>query len=223
MNRVVITGMGTINPIGNNIETFKKNLFEGVCGIGPITKFDTAGFKVTLAAEVKDFDPLKYYDSLPEARRADLFTQYAIAAAVEAVNDSKIQGAVQPERFGVYVGSGIGGMNTFTTETLKLDQRGPSRVSPLFIPMMISNMAAGAISMRFGAKGPSLPVVTACATSTNTIGEAFRAIKHGYADAIIAGGTPRWRQLDLTTAKRSPKLQTLPAHLFRLIKSVTVL
>ena len=189
MNRVVITGMGTVNPIGNNIETFSENLFAGVCGIGPITKFDTTGFKVTLAAEVKDFDPLQYYDSLPEARRADLFTQYATAAAIEAVRDSGIQGNVQPQRFGVYVGSGIGGMNTFTAETLKLDKRGPSRVSPLFIPMMISNMAAGAISIRFGAKGPSLPVVTACATSTNTIGEAFRAIKHGYADAIIAGGT----------------------------------
>ena len=107
MNRVVITGMGTVNPIGNNIETFSENLFAGVCGIGPITKFDTTGFKVTLAAEVKDFDPLQYYDSLPEARRADLFTQYATAAAIEAVRDSDIQGNVQPQRFGVYVGSGI--------------------------------------------------------------------------------------------------------------------
>ena len=171
MNRVVITGMGTVNPIGNDFASFAKNLFAGMCGIGPITRFDTDGFKVKLAAEVKDFDPLKYYASAPEARRADSFTQYAVAAATEAMADS-----------------GIGGMNTFITQTLALENRGPSRVSPLFIPMMISNMAAGAISMRFGAKGPSLPVVTACATSNNTLGEAFRAIKHGYADAIIAGG-----------------------------------
>ncbi len=189
MNRVVITGMGTVNPIGNSIAEFEDSLFAGKCGIGPITRFDTEGFKVRLAAEVKDFDPLSCYDSLTEVRRSDLFTQYAMAAACQAVEDSGIAGKVDPYRLGVYIGSGIGGMTTFINETLKLNDRGPSRVSPLFIPMMISNMAAGSVAIRFGAKGPSLPVVTACATSTNSLGEAFRAIKYGLADAIIAGGS----------------------------------
>ena len=189
MNRVVITGMGTVNPIGNSIAEFEGSLFAGKCGIGPITRFDTEGFKVRLAAEVKDFDPLSCYDSLTEVRRSDLFTQYAMAAACQAVEDSGIAGKVDPYRLGVYIGSGIGGMTTFINETLKLNDRGPSRVSPLFIPMMISNMAAGSVAIRFGAKGPSLPVVTACATSTNSLGEAFRAIKYGLADAIIAGGS----------------------------------
>lgn len=189
MNRVVITGMGTVNPIGNSIAEFEDSLFAGKCGIGPITRFDTEGFKVLLAAEVKDFDPLSCYDSLTEVRRSDLFTQYAMAAACQAVEDSGIAGKVDPYRLGVYIGSGIGGMTTFINETLKLNDRGPSRVSPLFIPMMISNMAAGSVAIRFGAKGPSLPVVTACATSTNSLGEAFRAIKYGLADAIIAGGS----------------------------------
>ena len=181
--------MGTVNPIGNSIAEFEGSLFAGKCGIGPITRFDTEGFKVRLAAEVKDFDPLSCYDSLTEVRRSDLFTQYAMAAACQAVEDSGIAGKVDPYRLGVYIGSGIGGMTTFINETLKLNDRGPSRVSPLFIPMMISNMAAGSVAIRFGAKGPSLPVVTACATSTNSLGEAFRAIKYGLADAIIAGGS----------------------------------
>ncbi len=193
MNRVVVTGLGVISPVGNNAADFWRSLCHGVCGIGPITRFDTADHKAKLAAEVKGFDPLSCFASLPEARRADLYTQYAMAAAKEAMEASGLAayltaGRGDPTRMGVYVGSGIGGMSTFTAETLKLHDRGPARVSPLFIPMMIGNMAAGSISIRYGLKGPTLPVVTACATSSHTIGEAFRAIKHGYADAVIAGG-----------------------------------
>lgn len=193
MNRVVVTGLGVISPVGNTVAEFWKNLCDGVCGIGPITRFDTSEHKAKLAAEVKGFDPLSCFASVPEARRADLYTQYAMGAACEAMTDSGLDaaltaGAVNPRRVGVYVGSGIGGMSTFVNETLKLHDRGPSRVSPLFIPMMIGNMAAGTISIRYGLKGPTLPVVTACATSSHTVGEAFHAIRHGYADAIVAGG-----------------------------------
>ena len=188
MNTVVITGMGVISPIGCDMDQFARNLFGGVCGIGPISRFDTEGFKATLAAEVKDFDPAVHGIDRGDARRMDLFTQYALAAAIQAAADSGIVGHVAPERFGVYLGSGIGGMGTFIAEEEKLLARGPSRVSPLFIPMMIGNIAAGTVAIRLNAQGPSLPIVTACATSTNAIGEAFRAIKHGYADAIVAGG-----------------------------------
>jgi len=189
MNRVVVTGMGIISPIGNSVAEFRFGLRQGVCGIGEITKFDTSDVKVKLAGEVKNFDPMKYYDSLPEARRSDLYTQYAIAAASEAVAESGIDcETVDHKRVGVYIGSGIGGMSTFIAETNKLRDRGADRVSPMFIPMMISNMASGSVSIRYGFKGPTLPVVTACATSTHAIGEAYRAIKHGYADAIVAGG-----------------------------------
>lgn len=189
MERVVITGMGIISPIGNDITEYAHALKTGKNGIGKITRYDAEGSKAKLAAEVKGFDALQYYDSVLETRRADLFTQYAIAAATQAVEQSGIVGHVDQERLGVYFGSGIGGIDTFRTEADNLREKGERRVSSLFIPMMISNMAAGAISIRFGAKGASLPVVTACATSTNAIGEAYRAIKHGYADAIIAGGS----------------------------------
>ena len=188
MNTVVITGMGVISPIGCDMARFAQNLFAGTCGIGAISRFDTEGFKVKLAAEVKGFDSVAHGIEKGDARRMDLYTQYALAAAIQAVADSGIEGHIAPERFGAYVGSGIGGMSTFIAEADKLQQRGPSRVSPLFIPMMISNIAAGTVAIHFGAKGPSLPIVTACATSTNALGEAYRAIKHGYADAIIAGG-----------------------------------
>ncbi|PWM23989.1 MAG: beta-ketoacyl-[acyl-carrier-protein] synthase II [Clostridiales bacterium] len=188
MRRVAVTGLGAITPVGNDINSLRESLFAGRHGIGPITKFDTEGFKATLAAEVKGFDASEYYTDKSEMRRTDLFAQYAMGAAAQAVDDSGISGHIENERLGVYVGSGIGGMNTFVSETLKLKERGPGRVSPFFIPMMISNMAAGTIAIRFGAKGPTLPAVTACATSTNTIGEAYRAIAYGYADAIIAGG-----------------------------------
>lgn len=187
-HRVVITGAGVISPVGNGAEAFFQSLTEGVCGIGPITRFDTEDYKVKVAAEVKGFDPEAAGIDRAQARRTDLFAQYAMAAAIQAVADSGIEGAVAPERLGVYVGSGIGGMQTFVQETEKLLNRGPGRVSPFFVPMMIGNMAAGNIAIRFNAQGPCLPVVTACATSSHAIGEAFHAIKYGLADAIIAGG-----------------------------------
>ena len=190
MCRVVVTGMGVISPVGNDIETFWGNLKNGVCGVDKINRFDASGLKVSLDAEVKEFEPKKYYDTVQEIRKSDLFMQYAMAAARQAVEQSGIlESELDKERFGVYIGSGIGGINTTIRETRKLDEKGPEMVSPFFVPMMISNMAAGAVSIKFGAKGPTLPIVTACATSTHTIGEAYRVIKHGYADAIIAGGS----------------------------------
>lgn len=189
MNRVVITGMGGITPIGCDIESIFDSLSSGRNGIDHIRRFECADMKIHVAAEVKDFDPERFGISKGDSRRMDLFTQYAMAAAIQAVEDSGICDKVEPERFGVYVGSGIGGISTLMAECDKLSKRGPSRISPLFVPMMISNIAAGNIAIRYNCKGPSLPVVTACATSTNTIGEAFRAIRFGYADAIIAGGS----------------------------------
>ena len=187
MSRVVVTGIGAVTPVGNSVPDFWDSIAAGRHGIAPITKFDATDFKVKIAAEVKDFDPLVRIPK-SEARHMDLYAQFALSAAAEAVEDSGIIGKVSPDKLGVYVGSGIGGMSTFISETEKLLTAGPRRVSPFFIPMMISNIAAGQISIKYGATGPSLPIVTACATSTNTIGEAFRAIKHGYAHAIIAGG-----------------------------------
>ncbi len=190
MYRVVVTGLGVISPVGNDILTFWDNLKNGVCGIDKISRFDASGLKVSLDAEVKNFEPKKYYDTVQEIRKSDLFMQYAMGAAKQAVEQSKIlESDLDKERFGVYIGSGIGGIGTTIRETQKLMEKGPEMVSPFFVPMMISNMAAGAVSIKFGAQGPTLPVVTACATSTHTIGEAYRAIKHGYADAIIAGGS----------------------------------
>lgn len=189
MKRVVITGMGVISPVGNSLKAFWDGLLAGVCGVGPITRFDTEGFKAKLAAEVKDFNPADFGMDVPTQRRMDKFTQYAVAAAKQAVEESGIVGTVEPERLGVYVGSGIGGMSTFVEQSNRLNERGPSRVSALFIPMMISNMAAGTIAIQYNAQGPCLPTVTACATSTHAVGEAYRAIAHGYADAIVAGGT----------------------------------
>ncbi len=188
MKRVVVTGLGAITPIGNDVAGFWQSLISGKCGIGPITKFDASEYKVSLAAEVKDFDASLYMDK-SEIKKSDLFSQYAIAAASQAVADSGIQNNISSERFGVYFGSGIGGIETFSNETEKLLTKGNRKVSPHFIPMMISNMAAGNIAIKFNAQGPCLPIVTACATGTNAIGEAFRAIKFGYADAIITGGS----------------------------------
>ena len=187
MRRVVVTGMGTITPVGNDISTFWSSIVAGKNGIGPITRFDTTEFKAKLAAEVKDFDPNLYMEKA-EIRKSDLFAQYGMAAAYQAIQDSGILGKVAPERLGVYVGSGIGGIITFTEEVIKLHDKGPRRVSPLFIPTMIANMAAGNIAIKFNAQGPCVPVTTACATGSNAIGEAFRTIRGGYADAIIAGG-----------------------------------
>lgn len=190
MCRVVVTGLGVISPVGNDLETFWGNLVNGVCGIDKINRFDASRLKVKLDAEVKDFEPKKYYDTVQEIRKSDLFMQYAMGAAKQAVEQSGIlESDLDKERFGVYIGSGIGGINTTIRETQKLIEKGPDMISPFFVPMMISNMAAGAVSIKFGAKGPTLPVVTACATSTHTLGEAYRAIKHGYADAIITGGS----------------------------------
>lgn len=187
MNRVVVTGLGAVTPVGNDVPTMWEAMKAGKCGIDFITRFDTTEYKAKVAAEVKNFDPLKYIEK-SELRKTDLYCQYALCAAGEAMDDSGLMGKIAPERFGVYVGSGIGGMQTFVSQTETLRDKGPKRVSPHFIPMMISNIAAGRIAIKYQAKGPSMSVVTACATSSNTIGEAFHAIKHGYADAILAGG-----------------------------------
>lgn len=191
--RVVVTGMGVVSPIGNDVDAYWKNLLEGVCGIDFITYFPTDDLPVKIAGQVKDFNPSDYDIEAAFARKQDKFTLYAVAAAWQAVKESGISstedGNVDPFRLGVYVGSGIGGFSTQMRETEKLFNEGAKWVSPLMIPTMISNIAAGNIAIRNNACGPCLPVVTACATSTHAIGEAYRAIKHGYADAIIAGGT----------------------------------
>lgn len=187
MNRVVVTGMGIISPIGNTIPSFWDNLTAGKVGIGPITKFDTTDYKVKLAAEVRDFAPSTYM-SRADISHSDQYAQFAMAAAVQAVEDSGVIGTLPPERIGVYIGTGIGGIQTFMKEHSKLLDKGPRRVSPYFIPMMIANMAAGLIAIRYQCKNTVMPAVTACASGNNALGEAMRAIRHGYADAIIAGG-----------------------------------
>ena len=191
--RVVVTGTGAITPIGNDVQTYWKNLLDGVCGIDFITSIPTDDLPVKIAGEVKDFNPADYEIEPPFARKQDRFTVLAVAAAWQAVResglDSSEEGNIAPERYGVYVGSGIGGFSTQVRETEKILTEGPKWISPLFIPTMIANIAAGNIAIRNNACGPCLPVVTACATSTHAIGEAYRAIKHGYADAIITGGT----------------------------------
>ena len=188
MRRVVITGLGAISPVGNDIPTLWEGVKAGKNGVAPITKFNSSDFKVHLAAEVKDFDPTEYIDKA-EVRKIDLYAQYALAAAAQAMDDSDILGKIDPTRFGVYIGSGIGGISTIMTEHKKLLDKGPRGISPHFIHMNIMNMASGRVAIRYGLTGPTLPVVTACATSTNAVGEAMRAIRHGYADAIVAGGS----------------------------------
>lgn len=188
MARVVVTGMGIISPVGNNIDTFWQNVVAGNHGIAPITRFDTSEFKAKLAAEVKDFNPRDYMEKA-DMLRSDLYAQYGLAAACQAVEESGIIGTVEPERIGVYFGTGIGGISTFENEYDKLSSRGPRKVSPYFIPMLIANMAAGMIAIRFNCKGAAMPSVTACASGSNAIGEAVRAIRHGYADAVISGGS----------------------------------
>ena len=185
--RVVVTGLGAVSPVGNDVPTMWKNLVDGVNGIAEITAFDTSDLKVHIAGTVKDFQPELYFEKR-EAKKLDIYCQYAIAAAQQAVDDSKILGTVDENRFGVYIGAGIGGLNTFVNNTVGLENGGPRKVSPFFIPMMIGNIATGNVAIRFNAKGVSLSVMSACATGTNSIGEAFHAIKDGYADAIIAGG-----------------------------------
>lgn len=192
--RVVVTGTGVVSPVGNNVADYWKNLLDGVCGIDFITSIPTDDLPVKIAGEVKDFNPADYGIEPPFARKQDKFTLFAVAAAKQAMDESGLDaseegGNIDPMKLGVYVGSGIGGFSTMVRETEKLMKEGAKWVSPLFIPTMISNIAAGNIAIRHNACGPCLPVVTACATSTHAIGEAYRAIKHGYADAIIAGGS----------------------------------
>lgn len=189
MNRVVITGYGVTSPIGNDAQTFLESLKEGTNGIGPITKFDAEETGVALAAEVKEF-PFDKYFVKKDGKRMDLFSLYGIYAALEAVEMSGIdKEQIDVDRFGVMVGSGIGGLQTIQDQVIRMHDKGPQRVSPLFIPMAIANMAAGNIALRIGAKGICTSIVTACASATNSIGEAFRNIKHGYSDVIVAGGT----------------------------------
>ena len=185
--RVVVTGLGAVSPVGNDVPTMWKNMLDGVNGIETISAFDTSDLKVHIAGTVKNFEPEKYFEKR-EAKKLDIYCQYAIAAAQEAVDDSGIIGNIDENRFGVYIGAGIGGLNTFINNTVNLENGGPLKVSPFFIPMMIGNIATGNVAIRFNAKGVSLSVMSACATGTNSIGEAFHAIKDGYADAIIAGG-----------------------------------
>lgn len=188
MRRVVVTGMGAITPVGNDIDTMWANMLAGVNGVEKITSFDTSDLKVHLAGTVKNFEPEKYIEKR-ELRKLDIYCQYAIAAAQQAVDDSGILGNISEERFGVYIGAGIGGLHSFVNNVTALNEGGPRKVSPFFIPMMIGNIATGNVAIRFKAKGVSLSVMSACATGTHSIGEAFHAIKDGYADAIIAGGT----------------------------------
>ncbi len=187
MRRVVITGMGCVTPIGNDVPTFWESLKNGKCGIGPITHFDTTDYKVKVAGEVKDFDPLQYMEK-SEIRKFDVFCWYAMAAATQAVEESGIKDTLPPQRIGTYFGSGIGGMSTFAEEQKVLMEKGPRRVSPFFVPGMIINMAGGLIAIKYNFQGASIPIVTACATGNNAIGEAYRAIKHGYLDAVLTGG-----------------------------------
>ena len=187
MKRVAVTGLGVISPVGNDVPAFWNALCSGTCGIGPITKFDATDYPVKLAAEVRDFDTRQYMEKL-DILHSDVYTHFAMAAACQAVADSDIAGTLDAERVGVYIGSGIGGIATFMTEHSKLLNRGPRRVSPYFIPMMIPNMASSMIAMRYHFHGPAMPMVTACASGTNAIGEALRLIRHGYADAMVAGG-----------------------------------
>ena len=190
--RVVVTGTGVVTPVGNNVGTFWKNLLDGVCGIDFITEFPTDELPVKIAGEVKDFNPADYGIEPAFARKQDKFSVFAVAAAWQAMQEAGLNagegGNIDPFRLGVYVGSGIGGFAVQYKETEKMIKDGAKWISPNFIPTMISNMAAGNIAIRNHACGPCVPVVTACATSTHTVGEAYRAIMYGYADAIIAGG-----------------------------------
>ena len=186
--RVVVTGLGAITPIGNSVDAAWDSMINGRCGIGEITYFDTSDYKAKLDAEVKDFNARDWMEK-SDTLRSDRNAQFAVASAVQAVADSGIEGTLDPARFAVYFGSGIGGIQTFTAEMDKLRSRGPGRVSPYFVPMMIANMAAGMIAIRFNCQNAALPAVTACASGSNAIGEALRAIRHGYADAAITGGT----------------------------------
>lgn len=185
--RVVVTGIGAITPLGNNVAGTWEGMKNGKNGIVPITLFNTDKFKAKLAAEVKAFDPREYLE-VNDVLRTDRYAQFAVVAAQQAVDESGVTGTVEPERFAVMFGTGIGGISTFETEHTKLMEKGPRRVSPLFVPMMIGNMAAGMIAIRHDCRGSAMPTVTACASGSNAIGEAMRLVRHGYADAVITGG-----------------------------------
>jgi 3-oxoacyl-[acyl-carrier-protein] synthase II len=187
--RVVVTGMGAVTPVGNDVATMWRSLVEGKSGAGPITKFDASTFEVRFACEVKGFDALQFMDR-KEAKRADQFTQYAVAASRQAMDDAGFGGGIgyEPDNTGVIIGSGIGGLKIFEEQHDVYRQRGPGKISPFFIPMFISDIAAGIVSMQFGAKGPNYATVSACATSAHAIGDAFRTIQYGDADVMITGG-----------------------------------
>ncbi|MBQ5598912.1 MAG: beta-ketoacyl-ACP synthase II [Lachnospiraceae bacterium] len=189
MNRVVVTGLGAVTPIGNDVDTFWNSLKEKKIGFGPITAFDTTEFKVKLAAEVKNFDAKQFMD--PKAvRRMERFSQFAVAAAKQALDDAKINmSEMDPYRIGVSIGSGVGSLQIIEKEHVKMMEKGPGRVNPLMVPLMISNMAAGNVSIQFGLKGKCIDVVTACASGTHSIGEAMRSIQHGEVDVMVTGGT----------------------------------
>ncbi len=188
--RVVVTGLGAITPVGNDVATTWRALVDGVAGAAPITKFDATNFPVKFAAEVKGFDPMNFMDR-KEGKRADPYTQYAVAGAVQAMADAGLADGVgyDPERMGVILGSGIGGLKSFEEQHDVYRERGPSKISPFFIPMFIADIAAGVVSMRFNARGPNYATVSACATSAHAIGDAFRMIQYGDADVIITGGS----------------------------------
>lgn len=188
MRRVVITGLGAVTPLGNNVNEFWDGLKTGKNGIGPLTKFDGTPINVHVAGEVKDFKAKDRMDG-KLAKRMDVFSQYGVVAALEAMEDSKLDvDSIDASRLGVMVGSGIGGLNAMQNQIIKMHEKGLDRVAPFFVPMAIGNMVAGNISIATGAKGPNLSIVTACASGNNSIGEAFRNIKHGYADYMLAGG-----------------------------------
>ena len=188
MRRVVITGLGVVSPVGSNVKTFWENITAGKSGIGKITKFNPEGFPVQIAGEVKDFNPLDYFEK-KEVRKMDPFIQFAVGAAVQAVKEARLEESdLDRNRVGVIIGSGIGGLSTIEEQHSILLNKGPRRVSPYCVPMEIINMASGIVSMRFGFKGPNISVVTACATGTHAIGEAYRTIQYGDADVIVAGG-----------------------------------
>lgn len=217
--RVVVTGLGAITPIGLNVNEFWKSVKAQKTGFAEITKFDTTNYKCKLAAEVKNFDAKNYMDA-KEARRMELFSQYAVAAAKEAIEDSGLDFTKEdPYMAGCAIGSGVGSLQAIEREYTRLLEKGPGRVGPLFVPMMISNMAAGNVSIHFGLKGKSINVVTACATGTNTIGEAFRAIQYGEADIMVSGGTEGsicpiaiagFTSLTALTSETNPKRCSIP-------------
>ncbi len=217
--RVVVTGLGAVTPIGNNVGQFWESIKKGVVGIGPITKFDASQYKVKIAAEVKNFSPKDYMDP-KSAKRMELFSQYAVAAAKEALADSKLEMEKEdPYRAGVIVGSGIGSLQVIEKEYTKIVEKGPSKVNPLMVPLMISNMAAGNIAIQLGFRGKCTNVVTACASGTNSIGDAFRAIQYNDADFMLAGGAESsicptgvagFSGLTALTTREDPKRASIP-------------